>query len=172
MSITGVSFTWLFIMLVALFMLAVLSPSGAKIALKEVVSEELFWSGSYLSLSLSLLSVVLYLLQDYLLGTVKYIYDLLPYVVSSIFGALFWILISLIYLKPGKAPWILITFGYLLLLLGLEYLWYIEAAFNVNDQELILTLIATNLLSFVLVFLSYLYFYKFVPAKKKIEVHT
>jgi hypothetical protein len=164
---TGVSFTWLLITTFALFSLIVCAPSGAKSALSEVISKELYWSGAYLSLTSALFSILMWIWQiplEEIFGSVfeNFFNVVLPAFVSTIFGAFLWILLSLGFQKRLSIIWVLLSLGYCLLMVGLNYLPVVQAAvlkFShiAGSRDEALDLVASLLLTIALVTLSYLY---------------
>lgn len=122
---TGVSLSWLAATVVALFLLVRVTPSGIKKALKEVISIEVFWGGAFLTCLLALVSLALWNWQDglsLLFGSYYSLFtSLWQGLVSAVFGAFLWVLLSLWFFDKKNKTFIFMMLGYILLMVGLNY---------------------------------------------------
>lgn len=164
---TGVSLTWLLVTTITLFSLVVCAPSGARNALNSVISEDLYWSGAYLSLTSALISILIWIWQAPLEGVFGVAFEnffnvILPSFVSTIFGAFLWVLLALAIQKKLRVAFVLMSLGYCLLMVGLNYMSLLQARVSEisplsGSRDEALDIVASILLSMSILMISCLY---------------
>ncbi|WP_213942288.1 hypothetical protein [Pseudomonas sp. dw_612] len=160
---TSISLTWLLITTFSLFALVGLSPSGPKAALKQVVSTEVYWSGAFLSLTLALTSIVLWIFREPLSVLFGSSYETFTTnwqsLVSTVFGAFLWILISLWLTTKPRAHWLALSLLYVILMTGLNYAPVIQPkilklSYILGSEDEALSLVAAILLGISIIILT------------------
>lgn len=155
-------------MMLALFLILIVSPAGIKKTSEQIISAQVAYGGSYLALSLGLLNVVVYawLYPNGVLYSgwlPKFFINFWSAVISSLVGAVYWVFLCLYFVRkikntPGKLSLILWPM-FMLFQNHLPALYGI----GINQTELlalkepITDWISTGLITFFVIGFSYLY---------------
>ncbi|MGO1298025.1 MAG: hypothetical protein ACTMIA_12065 [Vibrio sp.] len=157
-------------LILSLFIILLVSPAGVKKASEQVISAQVAYGGGYLAVCFLLLNTIAYIWlfndSSMTLSVNKHFLNLWAGLVSSTFGAVYWIFLCLFFVRKvqTKAGWASL-FLWPIFMFYQNYLPELYALVT-SDSEILkprdskTDMIATSLASIAILVLSYLYWTK------------